>query len=236
MADGPVAGTLRVRPGRPLAGLRAFREGMVQPQNPASAWVAAALDAGPGDRVLDLASGRGVKAAQLAAAGARVEAVEADAAKVEQARANLARLGLEVEHRVADLRSVPPHLEPARHVLLDAPCTGTGTLRGHPELASRLGPEDVTDRAALQDRLLDTAAELTAPGGRLVYAVCSLTREEGPERIAALRARRPAFQPEPLRPPVPHLAAGDGVFLLPDDGLDGFFVARLRHVPAGAGP
>jgi 16S rRNA (cytosine967-C5)-methyltransferase len=203
----------------------------VQPQNPASAWVVAALDAGPGERVLDLASGRGVKAAQLAAAGARVEAAEADPAKVEQARANLARLGLEVEHRVADLRTVPLDLEPARHVLLDAPCTGTGTLRGHPELATRLAPADVTDRAVLQDRLLDTAAALVAPGGHLVYAVCSLTREEGPERVAALRDRTPAFRPEPLQPPVPHLPAGDGVFLLPEGGLDGFFVARLRRAP-----
>jgi 16S rRNA (cytosine967-C5)-methyltransferase len=225
---GPIPGTLRVRPGRPLAQLRAFRDGLVQPQNPASAWVADALGASPGARVLDLASGRGVKAARLAAAGGRVEAVEAREAHVAQARRNLARLGLAATHRVADLRTPPADLEPAPYVLLDAPCTGTGTLRGHPELAFRLAPDDVADRAALQDRLLDTAAALTAPGGRLVYAVCSLTREEGPERVAALRARRPAFRPEPLAPPLPHRAAGDGAFLLPEGGLDGFFVARLR--------
>jgi len=227
--DGPVDGTLRVRPSRRLGDLAAFREGRVQPQNPASFLVAATLRAGSGERVLDLCSGRGVKAADLAARGAEVEAVELSAAKVDQARANLARLGLEVVHRVADLREPPPGVEPAPYVLLDAPCSGTGTLRGHPEIPLRLSPDDVDALAASQDRLLDTAAALVAPDGVLLYAVCALTPDEGPERIDAFLRRHRGFVAEPVDLPVATRPAGAGTFLLPLDGLDGFFLARLRR-------
>lgn len=231
-ADGPLPGSLRVRcPGR-LGDLRAFRDGLVQPQNPASAWVARATGAGSGERVLDLCSGRGVKAAQLAAAGAEVEAVELSERKVEQARRNLARLGLSVRHHVSDLARGPGDLAPAPRVLLDAPCSGTGTLRGHPEIALRLSEAALAGATELQDALLDTAAALVEPSGVLVYAVCSLTPDEGPERIDAFLKRHAGFAPEPLQPPLPHRAAGAGAFLLPEDGLDGFFVARLRRRPA----
>lgn len=226
---GPVPGSLRVRPRRALGALTAYRDGAVQAQNPASAWVARAVAPEAGERVLDLASGAGIKAAVLASMGARVTAVERAEGKIAAARANLARLGLRVEHRQADLAQLPPDLEPAGRVLLDAPCSGTGTLRGHPEIKLRLGADDVAELAAIQARLLDTAAQLTAPGGRLVYAVCALTEAEGPAQVAALRARYPDLQPEPVAPPLPHLAAGDGAFLLPVDGLDGFFVASLRR-------
>ncbi|MDZ7707674.1 MAG: transcription antitermination factor NusB [Trueperaceae bacterium] len=229
VASGPVEGTLRVRPSRRLGDLEAFREGLVQPQNPASHIVAEMLGAGRGDRVLDLCSGRGVKAAGLAARGAAVEAIELSASKVDQARRNLARLGLEVDHRVADLREPPAGVQPAPYVLLDAPCSGTGTLRGHPEIPLRLGPGDVDALAASQDRLLDTAAALTDSGGVLVYAVCALTPEEGPGRIDAFLSRHPAFDPEAVDPPVQARPAGAGTFILPLDGLDGFFVARLRR-------
>lgn len=229
VAPGPVDRTLRVRPSRRLGDLAAFREGLVQPQNPSSYLVAEMLGAVRGDRVLDLCSGRGVKSADLAARGARVEAIEASASKVDQARRNLARLGLEVDHRVADLRELPAGVEPAPYVLLDAPCSGTGTLRGHPEIPLRLGPADVAALSALQDRLLDTAAALAAPGGMLVYAVCALTPDEGPGRIDAFLKRHPEFTPEPVDPPVPTRPAGSGTFILPLDGLDGFFVTRLRR-------
>jgi len=229
VAGGPVDGTLRVRPSRRLGDLAAFREGGVQPQNPASFLVAGTLRAGQGERVLDLCSGRGVKAADLAARGAQVEAIELSAAKVDQARRNLARLGLEAEHRVADLHEPPAGVDPAPYVLLDAPCSGTGTLRGHPEIPLRLGPADVDALAASQDRLLDTAATLVAPGGVLVYAVCALTPDEGPMRIDAFLRRQPAFAPEPVDLPVPTRPAGAGTFLLPLGGLDGFYLARLRR-------
>jgi 16S rRNA (cytosine967-C5)-methyltransferase len=229
VAPGPLPGTLRVRPFARLGDLPAFRDGAVQPMNPASYAVTRILDAPAGARVLDLCSGRGVKTAALASAGARVEAIERDPGKVDQARRNLARLGVQAEHRVADLSRPLPDATPASHVLLDAPCSGTGTLRGHPEIALRFSEDALAEGARLQERLLDGAAELVAPDGALVYAVCALTPEEGPERVAAFLDRHGDFTPEPVDSGLPQRAAGPGAFLLPLDGLDGFYVARLRR-------
>ncbi len=231
---GPLPGTLRVRPRRPLAETEAFRNGAVQPQNPASTAVTDALelpvaeDGGAPVRVLDLCAGRGVKTARLAATGAEVVAVELDPARIAASRANLRRLRLEARHLQADLRTPPNELPSAPYVLLDAPCSGTGTLRGHPEIVLRLREEHLSELTRTQDALLDAAVDRTEPGGRLVYAVCALTLDEGPERIAALRARRPEVVPDPWTPPLPHRTVGDGAFLLPRDGSDGFYVARLR--------
>jgi len=229
VAAGPLHGTLRVRPSARLGDLPAFRDGAVQPMNPASYAVTRILDAPPGARVLDLCSGRGVKSAALATAGARVEAIERDPRKVEQARRNLARLGVEAHHRVADLSQPVPDVTPATHVLLDAPCSGTGTLRGHPEIALRFSEADLAEGVRLQERLLEQAAERVAAGGVLVYAVCALTPEEGPERVAAFLERHEGFTPDPVESGLPQRAAGPGTFLLPLDGLDGFYVARLRR-------
>lgn len=225
---------LRVRAPVPVARLRAFQRGLIQPQNPSSLAVALALGAGEGDRVLDLASGRGVKSAVLAALGADVTALELDAKRNAAARANLRRLGLEVSHLVTDLRRPPP-LAPAPFVLLDAPCTGTGTLRGHPEIKLRLRPDDVLAAAALQLELLTAAAALTAPGGSLLYAVCSLTPEEGPGVVERFLAGAPDFAPAELDAlPLESTRGGPGRYLLPYGGADGFFVARLTRRAAGA--
>lgn len=226
---GPLDGTLRVRPSRRLGDLAAFARGGVQPMNPASLAVARALPVEPGQRVLDLCSGRGVKSAALAARGARVEAIERSDRKIEQARRNLDRLGFDVRHRRADLSTPPGTVAPAAAVLLDAPCSGTGTLRGHPEIALRFDEHDLGSLVKLQSTLLDSAAALTAPAGVLVYAVCALTPEEGPQAIEAFLGRQRAFQPEPVDLPVPSMASGPGAFLVPEEGLDGFFLARLRR-------
>jgi len=226
---GPLPGTLRVRPSSRLGDLPAFRQGLVQPMNPASLFVARSVQPAPGERVLDLCSGRGVKAAVLASMGARVEAVEAYPGKLQQARRNLARLGLEAQQRVADVRDPPSDLAPATKVLLDAPCSGSGTLRGHPEIALRLAETDLPALTELQDRLLDGARKLVSLGGTLTYAVCSLTPDEGPERVAAFLARDPSFEPQPLDVPLPQRALDGGAFLLPHDGLDGFYLARMRR-------
>ncbi len=230
--DRPVRlGTLRVRSPVPLDQLEAYRRGLVQPQNPSSLQAALLLGAGPGDEVLDLASGRGVKSAVLAALGADVTAFELDERRSEAAQANLRRLGLTVEHRVADLRAVPD-AEPKGHVLLDAPCTGTGTLRGHPEIKLRITPEQVDELAALQRVMIVNAARLVAPSGVLLYAVCSLTREEGPDVVAHLLQERPDLRPEPLEPALPSAEpanGGVGRYLLPTAGADGFYLARLRR-------
>ncbi len=220
--------SLRVRAPLSVDRLSAFELGLVQPQNPTSLAAALLLGAGTGDRVLDLASGGGVKSAVLAALGAEVTSVELNPRHVAAARKNLARLGLAAEHVIADLTH-PLDLEPAPFVLLDAPCSGTGTLRGHPEIKLRLTPGDVTAAAARQGLMLESAAGVTAPGGMLQYAVCALTAEEGPAVVADFLDRHPEFQAEDFALPLTTLAVGAGRFVLPLEGLDGFYLARLRR-------
>ncbi len=215
---------------RPLRQTRAYQQGWAQPINPASFACVLALGEVAGRPVLDLAGGAGIKAAMLAAAGAEVISVDLMAAKHRAARANLDRLGLDARLLTADLTRPVRGLEPADHVLLDAPCTGTGTLRSHPEIKLRLTPEAVTGAAALQTRLLQTAADLTRPGGLLVYSVCSVTRAEGPELLEHFLADSPDFRPQGLPElNVGTVPAGPGVLTLPLEGMDGFFIARLRR-------
>lgn len=225
---GPVEGTLAVRLGRPLTELQAYREGWVQPQNPASTLPVRLLEPSPGERVFDLASGSGIKAAQLAAAGAKVMSIDLHARKLERAEVNLKRLGLCVSSFAHDLRTLPD-LAPAPKVLLDAPCSGTGTLRGNPELRGRVTQGDVASLAALQRELLTTAAALTAPGGILVYAVCALTEAEGPEMGRWFLAQFPEFEAEPFLFDLPADNAPEGSTILPLGGLDGFFISRFRR-------
>jgi 16S rRNA (cytosine967-C5)-methyltransferase len=190
-----------------------------------------------GQRVLDLCCAPGGKTAQLAAARAQVTAV--DVAEPRQARttANLARLRLAAEVVTADVTTWRP-AETFPFVLLDAPCTATGTLRRHPDVLHLKRPSDVAKQAALQATLLDAAVEMLAPGGRLVYAVCSLQPEESEAQVEALLQRAPALRRDPVdADELPELAeartdAGD-VRLLPchwtdRGGIDGFYIARLR--------
>lgn len=241
----------RVRAPLPVAQLAAYEQGLVQPQNPSSLQVAFALGAQPGQRVHDLAAGRGVKTAVFAALGADVTAYELSGARVRAAEANLDRLGLQATHHVADLTS-PPDVAPAPFVILDAPCSGTGTLRGHPEIKLRLTQDDVTELAKLQLRLLRSAATMVSPGGLLLYAVCALTHEEGPAVVQALLQERADLVAEPpaltlpIEPPaltlptkapaltlptVPPATGQVGQYILPTQGLDGFYLARLRRAP-----
>ena len=225
---GRIDSTLAVRPSRPLAELSAYKRGWVQPQNPASTLPVRLLEAERGERVLDLASGNGVKAAQLAAAGARPLSVELHADKLARAAKNLARLGLKGEGLEFDLRHVPD-IPPAKKALLDAPCTGTGTLRGNPELRTKATPESVKDLSALQRDLLGTAAKLTAPGGILVYAVCALTRAEGQGMTDWFLANHPEFSAESFLFDLPAENTEAGSYILPLNGLDGFYIARFKR-------
>ncbi|GAA5513397.1 ribosomal RNA small subunit methyltransferase B [Deinococcus carri] len=219
----------RVTLARPLRETAAYRQGQAQPINPASLGVVDALGDVENRHVLDLAGGAGVKAAMLAARGAQVTSVDVAARKHAAARANLKRLGLHADFLTHDL-TTPLKVPPAPLVLLDAPCTGTGTLRAHPEIKLRLTPGAVAEMADLQARMLPNAAALVEPGGLLVYSVCSVTPQEGEEVVRTFLAAHPEFTPDPLPDlGLPVAPAGEGVLTVPEDGLDGFFIARLRR-------
>ena len=225
---GPLPDTLTVRPSKPLSELNAFKQGWVQPQNPSSTVPARLLNVQQGERVLDLASGNGIKTAQLAATGAEVVSVEVDAEKVKRAEQNLNRLHLSATHLVHDLRTLPT-TEAAPNVLLDAPCSGTGTLRGNPEIRGRVTRKDVQFLANLQRQLLKTAADLTQPGGTLVHAVCALTKEESVEVVEGFLETQSEFSLEPFEIALRSLETPQGTFILPVDGLDGFFIANFKR-------
>ena len=188
---------------------------------------------------IDLCAAPGGKTMQLASRGAQVTAVDRDAARLARVRQNLDRVGLKAQVVVADLRDFRPPA-PAPFVLLDAPCSATGTIRRHPDLPWIKGAEDVNACAATAGELLDAAAAITAKGGVLVFSVCSLELEEGEEQIESflerdarfIRERADAFLPELFRAAIN--AKGD-VRTLPchleeKGGMDGFYAARLKRV------
>jgi 16S rRNA (cytosine967-C5)-methyltransferase len=189
-----------------------------------------------GKRVADLCAAPGGKTMQLCAAGAAVTAVDVSARRMVRLGENLTRSGLSAELVTSDVSKWKTS-EKFDAVLLDAPCSGTGTLRRHPDIAWLKDEEDIARLTLTQDRLLLRAIELLAPGGTLIYAVCSLQEDEGPARIEGLLARRPQLKRVPVQPDeLPGLAeaitpAGD-VRTLPSmwaerGGIDGFYVARL---------
>jgi 16S rRNA (cytosine967-C5)-methyltransferase len=243
-AEAPPGGTLlptgswRYPPGTRVAELPGFAAGGFWVQDAAAALPARLLAPRPGERIADLCAAPGGKTAQLAAAGAEVMAVERDRARMERLRANLARLGLRAECVLADAAAwMPP--APFESVLLDAPCSSTGTIRRHPDVPHLKHQRDIPPLVAQQDRLLAAAAAALRPGGRLVYSVCSLQPEEGPARAAAALTRLP-LRALPIRPEeLPGLAKA----ITPEGwlrttpalwpalgGMDGFFAARFERV------
>ena len=191
-----------------------------------------------GRRVIDLCAAPGGKTAELAAAGARVTAVEISPGRGARLRENLSRLDLAAQVVIADARVWRPARR-AEAVLLDAPCSATGALRRHPDIARLKRRADIAPLTRLQDSLLAAALEMLAPGGLLVYAVCSLQPEEGPARIAALLGSGVPLRRVPVRcGEIGGLAeaispAGD-LRTLPchlgdSGGMDGFYACRLRR-------
>ena len=185
--------------------------------------------------VLDLCAAPGGKTMQLAAAGHTVTALDRSDKRIERLKENLARTGLGATLVVADaLDWVSDQKYDA--ILLDAPCSATGTFRRHPEVLHRASARIIAESAALQGKLLDHAATLLAPGGTLVFATCSLEPEEGEEAVAAFLDRTPGFTvspPQPSELPAFVVPTGAGfVRVVPglleaQGGLDGFFIARL---------
>lgn len=234
-------GTLRRAAGAGglVEALPGFEEGAWWVQDAAAALPARLMGELRGRRVVDMCAAPGGKAAQLAAAGAHVTAVERSPKRAEFLAGNLARLGLTVDIAVADANEWEPP-EPFDAVLLDAPCSATGTIRRHPDIPWVKSPADVARLAEAQGRLLASAVRLARPGGVVLYAVCSLQPEEGPERVAALLAggelaveRDPIGRDELSGLPVDLTDLGE-VRTLPthleaQGGLDGFHIARLRR-------
>jgi 16S rRNA (cytosine967-C5)-methyltransferase len=228
-------GSWRLPAGTRVPDLPGYAEGGFWVQDAAAALPARLLAPRPGERVADLCAAPGGKTAQLAAAGALVWAVDRDAARMARLRENLSRLRLPADTVVADATSWAADA-PFDAVLLDAPCTATGTIRRHPDVARLKRPRDADALSPLQDALLDTASRLLRPGGRMVFAVCSLLPQEGPARVAAatgrLGLRADPFTPEELaalpeaRTPEGFLRTHPGLW--PErGGMDGFFAARL---------
>ena len=229
--------TLRRPAGGAVEDLPGYAEGGWWVQDAAAALPARLLPEVAGQVVIDLCAAPGGKTAQLAAAGARVIALEASPRRAERLSANLQRLGLGAEVVVADARDWRPE-RPVPRLLLDAPCTATGTIRRHPDIAWHKTPADVLRLAQLQRELLAAAALMLAPGGALVYASCSLQPEEGAALIETALADGLPLERWPIAPEelcglaVERTPAGE-VRTLPchladRGGLDGFFIARLR--------
>lgn len=235
-------GSLRRHSGGAVTGIAGYDSGDWWVQDTAATLPARLLGDVAGRSVIDLCAAPGGKTAQLAAAGARVTALDIAPARLARVEANLARLGLTAECVVADVARWQP-AAPADAVLLDAPCSATGTLRRHPDIAWLKSSRDVAATVAMQDRLLDAAATMLVPGGTLVYGVCSLQPEEGPARIAALLDRNDALERLPLAAAdVPGCDALTPAAVTPDGdlrtlpchfsergGMDGFYAARLRR-------
>jgi 16S rRNA (cytosine967-C5)-methyltransferase len=213
-----------------------FAEGRWWVQDAAAAVPARLTGAGPGVRVLDMCAAPGGKTLQLAAAGAEVTALDRSAPRLKRLSENLARTGLAAEIVTADAAEWRG-AAPFDAVLLDAPCSSTGTFRRHPDVLWASRPGDIASLAAVQARLLDAAAAQVKPQGRLIYCVCSLEPEEGEAQAAGFLRRRPEFALEPAAAGeggAPEASrAGDGALrILPHHrpgGLDGFYVARFRR-------
>lgn len=232
--------TLRLRKPGDVTKLPGFSEGAWWVQDFAASLPVQLLGDVAGKRVIDLCAAPGGKTAQLIAAGARVTAVDRSKPRLKRLQENLDRLSQSAEIVSADATTWRPD-QPTDAVLLDAPCSATGTLRRHPEIAYRRGPEDVAKLAALQQRLVKAAAEMLAPGGTLVIATCSLQAAEGPALFEAASALgglevlpvSPASFPG-LGSDLPEDCFREGYLrtlpchLADRGGMDGFFAAAFR--------
>ena len=237
-ADILPTGTLRLKGAGRIEALPGFAEGAWWVQDAAAALPAKLLGDVAGREVLDLCAAPGGKTAALAGVGARVTALDRSGARLERLKENLTRLGLEAETIVADAGAFAPGRTWER-VLLDAPCTATGTARRHPDVLHLKSPADRDKLVRLQTKLLAHAATLVAPGGSLVYCTCSLEPEEGIARVEEFLGTHADFRRAPVDTGetggIAGIVTGEGdIRTLPchlsaEGGMDGFFAARLER-------
>ena len=234
-------GSVRLDAHTPIPELEGYAEGEWWVQDAAAALPARLLPISPGDRVVDLCAAPGGKTAQLALRGARVSALDRSAQRLKRVAANLERLKLEAELVIANAANYDAPAFDA--TLIDAPCSSTGTIRRHPDVAWTKRASDVTALAKTQAELLTRAVALTKRGGHIVYCTCSLEPEEGEAQITALLRRHP----EVTRVPIEASEIGGlsecitekgDLRTLPchlqgetprQSGMDGFYAARLRR-------
>ena len=214
-----------------IASLPGYAEGAWWVQDAASALPVRLLGSVRGLKVLDLCAAPGGKTLQLAAAGAEVTALDRSPSRLAVLAENLARLRLAARTVESDLFDYTTG-ETFDAVLLDAPCSATGTIRRHPDLVFHLKPEDIVQLSDLQHRMIARAATFLKPGGTLVYSTCSLEAEEGENQVAglppALRLAPMTAEPGKLQP---QWIGPMGVLRTrPDQGLDGFFAMRAERL------
>ena len=229
---------LRLPTGTQVEQWPAFRDGLVEVQDSGSQMACAAVEARPGETVIDLCAGAGGKTLALAAAmenRGTLIASDTDRGRLSRFAPRAERAGVTIAQTLLlnpgkELDSLRPWQGKADAVLIDAPCSGTGTWRRNPEARWRLDKPALARNVALQVRLLDLASGLVKEGGRLIYVTCSLLDEEGQDQISAFLARKPGWTAQ-----IPALPAGvqrgQGMRLSPHhDGTDGFFIAQLRRL------
>ncbi|WP_274423185.1 RsmB/NOP family class I SAM-dependent RNA methyltransferase [Chelativorans sp. YIM 93263] len=226
---------------KPVPELAGYSEGAWWVQDAAASLPARLLGNVSGLKVADLCAAPGGKTAELAHAGAQVTAVDQSASRLKRLESNLARLGLEAEIIKADILNWPPEML-FDAVLLDAPCSSTGTIRRHPDVLWTKTPDDISRLAHLQKRLLERAFEQVKPGGTVVFANCSLVPEEGENLVAEVIAERNDVELDPVHPAE---LPGAEQFVTPQgflrtlpvsneergrlNNVDGFFAARLKR-------
>ena len=230
------SGSFRLPAGTQVSALPGYAEGAWWVQDAAAALATPLLGVQPGEAVLDLCAAPGGKTLQLAAAGAEVTALDLSGPRLERLRENLKRTGLSAQIIAADAL----HWQPETRydaILLDAPCSATGTIRRHPDLPFVKDGSELAELLPLQAALLDRALTWLKPGGRLVYCTCSLLPEEGEGQLAAALARHPDLRVEPAALPGvdPAWLTSEGALRLRPDywadkgGMDGFFMVRLTR-------
>lgn len=225
---------VRLSPDSAVSTDPAFAEGLVEVQDEGSQLIAMTCDPANREVMVDLCAGAGGKALALASAnpGGRIVACDTNRARLSKLLPRAERAGASIEPRLLDQPREPEGLADLQGatdlVLVDAPCSGSGTWRRNPEGRWRLTEERLVRLEALQQRVLDLAAPLVRPGGSLVYAVCSLLAREGHDQAAAFLSRHSGFVAEDIPMQVGRLD-GVGRLLTPGhDGTDGFFIARFR--------
>ena len=236
---------LRLPSRRPVTGSAAYRDGLIEVQDEGSQLIALLAEARPGMRVADYCAGAAGKTLAMAATmgnRGRITACDTSAPRLEGAAKRLRRAGVDNAERhllAPGDRWAKRRAGSFDRVLVDAPCTGTGTWRRNPDARLRTRPQDLAELAAVQYEILARASELVRPGGRLVYATCSLLPQENEEQMDRFLARSPGFAPVPLErlwpgllPGVALPCVGPWMSLSPGaNGTDGFFCAVLERVP-----